>query len=334
MRTLVTGGTGYLGRTFSNILDQDPEIVNGGITYLVRKTSNPEAIKRLKSKRNAKTEECSLLDIGGLEDVLKRGNYDVIFHLAAQVKGPNVYENNTSGTRNLCYALSDRQEGPRLIFVSTLATRCLEEDGAICSDTPYNPKTDYSKSKQECEKIIKEYAKVGILPTIICPPAIVGPYDAEMESTYRLIKATGKLGFALTLGDGKNRISLIHADDLSRALIAAAHSDETIDKTYVLFDPTLENYTMQDYVRDIARVLHGKEIKVVGTPKKLLRLAAQVAGKNVMLTPKKIDELTSCFACDPAEIEGFREDISWTWRPREKIPNGIEACAKSFGLIK
>ena len=91
---------------------------------------------------------------------------------------------------------------------------------------------------------------------------------------------------------------------------------------------------MQDYVRDIARVLHGKEIKVVGTPKKLLRLAAQVAGKNVMLTPKKIDELTSCFACDPAEIEGFREDISWTWRPREKIPNGIEACAKSFGLIK
>ncbi|WP_439534036.1 NAD-dependent epimerase/dehydratase family protein [Polymorphobacter sp.] len=90
----------------------------------------------------------------------------------------------------------------RFVHVSSLAAR---EPGL----------SDYGWSKAGAEALV---AQSGLDWVMVRPPAVHGPGDTEMLPLFRLAAA----GFGLAPGGAAGRISIIHVDDLARALLVLA----------------------------------------------------------------------------------------------------------------
>ena len=108
---------------------------------------------------------------------------------------------NVAGTANIIAAARDAGVR-RFVHVSSLAAR---EPGL----------SDYGASKAGAEAVV---AASGLDWVMVRPPAVHGPGDREMLPLFRLAAA----GWGLAPGGPGGRLSLIHADDLARALLALA----------------------------------------------------------------------------------------------------------------
>lgn len=104
---------------------------------------------------------------------------------------------NVEGTANVL-AAAKAAGVRRFVHVSSLAAREPEL-------------SDYGASKAAGDALVMAS---GLDWVIVRPPAVHGPGDREMLPLFRLAKA----GWGLAPGEG--RISIIHVDDLARALLA------------------------------------------------------------------------------------------------------------------
>jgi nucleoside-diphosphate-sugar epimerase len=142
---------------------------------------------------------------------------DAVVHCAGDVddwaRYPLLYRVNVVGTENV---LNSFPNAGRFIYVSSASvydpfrsTMQLTEDSS-CG----NFLNAYSRSKREAE-IKVENAKQTIR-VILRPHAVYGPGDTTVLP--RLLKAR-RFGHFLVLGDGKNRISVTHVENLCEAII-------------------------------------------------------------------------------------------------------------------
>jgi nucleoside-diphosphate-sugar epimerase len=124
---------------------------------------------------------------------------EAVIHVAGLVSttDPDEFERaNVLGTMNMIEAA--RAGVPRFIFVSSLSAREPELSA-------------YGASKARAEMLIKAS---GLDWTIIRPPAVYGPRDAEMFELFR----AAKWGVVPVPAGG--RASMIHVEDLARLLLA------------------------------------------------------------------------------------------------------------------
>jgi uncharacterized protein YbjT (DUF2867 family) len=160
MKIALTGGTGFVGST---LIDQ-----------ALAKGHEIAALAR-RPQEDRKGIDWVGGDLGD-KDSLRQlvGGTDLVIHVAGLVKARDkaAFElGNVTGTLNLIEAA--RAAGPeRFIFVSTLATR--EPDISA-----------YGASKAQAEKLVKAS---GLDWTIVRPPAVYGPRDAEMFDLFRAAK--------------------------------------------------------------------------------------------------------------------------------------------------
>jgi len=163
--------------------------------------------------------------------------------------------------------------------------------------------------------------------TIIRPPAVYGPGDKEILKLFK----TMKHGFAPVAGDDDNTFSLIHARDLSRAILAAIGHKGAFGKTLEPDDGRKGGYTIMD-VADTAEDYLGRKIRTVEIPTPVLRLfaaanevVAKFSDEPAILSRYKVREMTypnwvsdqktqTLIPHWKPEIdleEGFRETIAW-----------------------
>lgn len=239
MKALVTGATGFIGSHVAEKL-----IANGfEVRCLTRKSSNN---KWLDSK-SVEFVVADFQDKPGLMNAVE--GMDYIFHIAglnfANKRGDfnNV---NTLGTKNLIDAVHEvGYPIKRFVYLSSQTATGPSEslEKPINEDTPRNPITAYGLSKKLAEDEVLAYA--GKLPfTILKPPAVIGPRDTAIYGFFKMMH----LGFAGLIGLNKKYISLIHSEDLSNGIVAAALSDKAIDQTYFLAN---DNFYHWDYIADV-----------------------------------------------------------------------------------
>lgn len=259
----ITGGTGFLG---SHVLEQ---ALGQGL--------RPQALtRRMGGAHFASGAPQPLWIEGTLADpaalaMLAEGA-DAVLHIAGAVNVPTreaFAEANIAGTQAVVDAA--RAAGVRrFIHVSSLAAR---EPGLSA----------YGWSKAGAEEVVRQS---GLDWTIVRPPAIYGPRDRDMFEMFR----AARLGVLPVPPAGA--ASVIHAADLARLLLAAAHGGGP-DWSERLFEPDdgrPGGWPHPDLARAIGQAM-GRRVWAPGMPAPLLRGAARLdrlaRGDRAKLTPDR-----------------------------------------------
>lgn len=155
MTVLVTGGAGYIGSHFVNILVKD-NIDCIVLDNLSRGHSEalPEQIK---------FEKVDLLDLEGLKDVFSKYQIDAIVHFAAfayvgeSVENPALYyKNNVIGSYNLITSAVEKSIN-KFVFSSTCSLYGNPTEIPISEELPTNPINPYAQTKLTIEKMLADY---------------------------------------------------------------------------------------------------------------------------------------------------------------------------------
>lgn len=216
-RVLVTGASGFIGYHLVQAL-----VEAGREVYcLVRPTSNTYQLESF---------DVSFLegDVTRKETLFKGVNLvDTVFHLAgstAVFKPETHFQVNEGGTRNIAEACVESGMPKRLVIVSSMgAVGPSPGDRPMTEEDPPSPVSHYGRSKLAGERVAEGRAdKIPI--TIVRPAIVFGEYDREFFRIFDLVAH----GWHLVPGLKKKYFSLIHAEDLAKALILAAEKGERL----------------------------------------------------------------------------------------------------------
>ncbi len=280
MRTLVTGGTGFVG---SHLIDA-----------LLKRGDEVTALVRTPAKAAGLADRGVRLVRGDLDalDALREAaeGVEVIYHVAGRVAARDDAEfllANRTGTTNLLTA-AQQSGAPRFVLVSSLAAAGPAARGTpLVGGEPPRPVTAYGRSKLAGEDVVRS----SPLPWVILrPPMVYGPRDTEVLKLFKL----ARWGLAPVFGKGEQELSAIFGPDLAGALIAVGTSPNTIGKTYLPCHP--EVFTSGALARQIGTAV-GRDVLVLSVPEPIGRGllaaiggAAKLTGTASVLSSEKADE--------------------------------------------
>jgi UDP-glucose 4-epimerase len=165
MHVLVTGGAGYIGsHTCLELLNSGHQVTV--IDNLVN--SSQESLQRVEklTGKNVKFHEADLRDREAMVRILGSEKFDAVIHFAAlKAVGESVakpleyYENNLTGTLNVCFAM--REHGIKnFVFSSSATVYGIPKSLPLTeeSDTPIHEVTNpYGRSKLIMEYILRDW---------------------------------------------------------------------------------------------------------------------------------------------------------------------------------
>ncbi len=177
MQILVTGGAGFIGANFLNLLvPRHPEhrFINlDALTY----AANPASLEPIAGRANYVFERADLCDGEAVRAVFARHRPDVVVHFAAEshvdrsISGPRAFlRTNIEGTFNLLEASRELWRSGEGLFhhVSTDEVYgSLGDTGLFTEDTRYDPSSPYSASKASSDHLVRAWGRTFGLPVRI-----------------------------------------------------------------------------------------------------------------------------------------------------------------------
>ena len=294
----LTGATGFIGRELQS------QMLAAG--YPVRALVRPDSQHRSQLLAGIHVVEVALNDERTLASALD--GVAMLVHCAGAVRGavPSDFASaNIDGLRHLCLAAAAQSTPPYILLISSLAAS--------------RPQlSNYAQSKFEGEQVLRSMASLSW--TILRPPAVYGPGDREMLPLFRAIRA----GLALIVGPAAQRLSLLHVEDLGRAVLACIeHQSVCSGLVFELDDGQERGYSWQDIIGAARGVMPVCELHV---PRSLLLVIARlnlwlcaVLGRAPMLTPGKVRELSEpSWLCDNSGLHA-----ATGWVPQLPLRAGL-----------
>ncbi|MCY4209963.1 MAG: NAD(P)-dependent oxidoreductase [Gammaproteobacteria bacterium] len=294
----LTGATGFVG---SNLLTA---LVNSG--YLVKAlTRRPqpghERIRWINGDLNKHAALAELVD-----------GCTGIIHCAGITRGNSLaqfLQVNLNGTQNLLAATRKVTPTPRFLLVSSLAAR-------------YPHYSWYARSKADAETLLLSERYARLSRTIFRPTAVYGPGDKEMRPLFRLLRR----GVLLASGAPTTRLSLIHVDDLTQAILLWLQT-QAAQGLFELDDGNAGGYRWED-IASIGRDTWQRNVTRVQVPAILLKCAAHInlwlartCRYPAMLTPGKVNEVTHAnWVCDNAPLT-----TCIGWRPTIRLAEVLDS---------
>lgn len=296
----ITGVTGFIGRHVASNMQRAGWTVTG----IVRPGSPREPPDGIRCMRARLIDADLLGPFDGAE---------VVIHLAGVVRAgtPQAYAAvNVEGTRHVAQAAA--RTGARFIHVSSQAAA----GGGLPSaprteDDPPRPITPYGHSKLAGERCVQDVDNLQW--TILRSVAVYGPGDKGFLPLFRLARR----GWFPVVGHLDTAYTLIHVDDLSRAIEAAAATAKGAG--HALFiggeSPVTTERFLQTLATSVKRAYRPHRI-----PGWLLRVAAeagQVAarlGYALPLDRSRLAELRAggfvCSVTKAHDLLGFSSEIA------------------------
>jgi len=299
------GATGFIGRRIAGHL-----IASG---YEVVGTVRPHS-RRAEQLPSGMTKKVAVLKPGdhGLRDAL--ASADAVIYAAGAVRGVSIDDfrpANVHGLGAVAQVIEELPESPRLLLLSSLAAS--------------EPRLSaYARSKREGEAALEGHP--GLASSIFRPPAVYGLGDREMRPLFDSIRR----GIAPRTGPPGQRLSLLHVDDLCRAVEAWLQCDASrLPGCLALHDGRDGGYRFDEIVEAVSP---GKRVWQIPLPRSVLATAALVneagcrlTGRLPMLSSGKVGELRHPhWVCDNA---GISEALDW--RPEISLREGIEGLYSS-----
>lgn len=296
----ITGATGFVGRHLLNLA------VRAGfpVRALTRQTQDDRP--NVTWVRGALDNPASL-------SVLCTGA-EVVIHIAGVVNAPareGFEAGNVAGT--LAVVEAAKEAGcRRFIHVSSLAATM--------------PKLSvYGDTKAKAEKIV---ASSGLDWTIIRPPAVYGPGDGEFLDLFK----TAKLGFVPLPPDADGRLSVIHVDDLSRALMSIIPEHESLTAaTFEVDDGKTGGWTQTGFAKAIGWAV-GKQIKPLAAPRWLLDFGAKTDRLLRRNKAKLTADRINYFCHDDWAVDPAKRLPPEIWTPQVETRQGLKDTAQWYRL--
>ena len=265
MRTLVTGASGFVGRTLcAQLIERGHDV-----SSLVRRPGAEPAGTRAVAG--------DLTDGPSLSAAIAAERPDCVIHLAAEIASQRserkIHAVNVEGTARLlevCLAPAPSgrpEEGPRVVFASTVVTG--DARGALLTEEdPLPVETPYGRSKQEGERMVLESG----LPAVVIRPSHV--YGSGGWYASELVAGLRRPGRLAVIGSGQNLWDIVHVHDVAHALVLAAEQAPAGSIYHVVDDQPI---TFYDFMALTARRLG------VGAPRRApVWLARMIAGSNAV----------------------------------------------------
>ncbi len=239
MKALVTGATGFLGGHFCDRLR-----AQGHDVRATARRDGPAAA-RLRAL-GVDVVLATLADAASLRRACE--GVEVVFHAAASVSytapAAKLEAANVAGTRHVLAAA--RAAGARrLVNVSTESVTLADADRVGTDESTPLPERwldDYSRTKAQAEREVQAANGDGIETVSIRPPWVWGERDT---SVLKAVAAMIRGGMFAFLGDGENRITPGHAQNVAAGAIAAAVSHAAPGRVYFVADddrPTVREF--------------------------------------------------------------------------------------------
>ena len=297
MTIALTGATGFVGRAALDLaaqarlpvraLTRQSQPARSGVEWIAGDLADKRALAKLVRGAEAVVHVAGVVNASDAAG-FEAGNVEGTFNLVDAAVGAGV---------------------PRLVFVSSLTAR---EPGLSA----------YGASKARAEKLVMAS---GLDWTIVRPPAVYGPRDAEMLDLFRI----ARLG-VMPMPPKTGRSSVIHVDDLARLLLALVPASEAT--THRVFEPDdgkPAGWSHYELARAIGWAM-GQRPWVLHLSRASLDRAAKadrlLRRGRAKLTPDRVgymahpDWTVSAEAAVPEEV----------WRPRVATRDGLKATAKWY----
>lgn len=299
MRSLVTGGAGFIG---SHLVDA---LLASGHEVIVLdnfSTGRPENLEHVKGK--VEIQECDLSNPGDWTRKLK--GIDWVFHLAAladivpSIQQPDPYfRANVVGTFNLLQACTAAGVS-RFVYTASSSCYGIPDVYPTAETAEIRPQYPYALTKRMGEELVMHWAQVYKLPAMSLRFFNVYGTRSRTSGTYGAVFGVflaQKLGGQAytVVGDGTQTRDFTYVTDVVGALVAAARSDR---------------------VGDAYNVGSGQTVSVN-------RLVQLLGGEKIHI-PKRPGEPDCTFA----DISRITRDLGWS--PGIPIEEGVAEVLKNI----
>jgi nucleoside-diphosphate-sugar epimerase len=270
MNILLTGGSGFLGRTLAEALA----------------ASGHRVVLPLRAAQAGQAQAHPLIHHASMHDLEAMrpedwrpllDGVDAVIHAAAIAHiGPSVPASrynavNRDASEHLAQAAA--QVGvTRFIFVSSIRAQVGATSAAVQTEaSPAQPTESYGQSKLEAERLIRSHLPQA---TVFRPALIVG---AEAKGNLATLVRLAALPVPLPLGGLQRPQAMISRDNLIAAIMLALLDDALMGETYVAADEPHPSVTdMLAFLREGM----GRPHWLVPVPQALLALPLRLIGKG------------------------------------------------------
>lgn len=298
MRVFVTGASGYIGSALAEAFARAGHDVLG----LVRSTEKARGLHAAEVATVVGTIESRADWIG------RAGECEVLVHAAAE-HSPRAFDLD----RELVEAFLEAARGakaPRL-FLYTSGVWVYGDTGGRRVDESSPPKPHpYVARRVEHERRVIE-ADGGALRTIVIRPGCV--YGGSGSLTASWFASALSEGAARIVGDGQNRWSMVHRDDLARLYVLAAESGCRAE----VFNATDRSRASVEECAEAASRAAGAAGRVVSTP--------------VVEAVTALGAWAECLALDQ-HVDSGKASRVLGWQPRHAgFVDETERCFLAWG---
>lgn len=311
MKVLVTGVTGFVGRSLAETLDARGHAVCGAA-----RRSPERAAPGIKYVR------VDAIDAGTSWRKVLAG-MEVVVHCAARVHvmgelaaDPLVAFRAVNVDGTLALARQAAAAGVRrFVFLSSVKVNGEGREAPYRENDPAAPQDAYAASKWEAEQGLREItARTGLEVVILRPPLVYGPgVKANFLSLMRAVDA----GWPLPLGAVRNRRSLLYLGNLVDAILACLQHPGAAGQTFVLADGA--PLSTAELVSALAEAL-GRPARLLAVPPGVMQWAAKLLGRG-----DTADRLLGSLWVDDCWI---REHLDWC--PPFSLEDGLRETARAY----
>jgi dihydroflavonol-4-reductase len=308
-KTLVTGGTGFVG------LHVARELARRGdeLRLLVRERSNLEPLEGIEFER-------VIGDVTDRDSVRKAvKGVERVFHVAGTTSmrsraRDRVFEVNVEGTRNVMEEALRAGVVRAVLTSSSSAVGAARPGETIDESQPFTVGRlgiAYINSKHEAELVSMRVAAKGLGLVIVNPSFVLGPWDPNPSGTSNAL--VRRLLLRRIPGYLDGAINIVDIRDVAKGHLLADERGEDGER-YLL---TGRNFTLQRLFADLSRI--------AGVPAPPVRMQGRlvVAGVSAMelmglRLPTSVDEVRSGTQWFTYRNDKAREKLGWEPRPHEE----------------
>ena len=294
MKLAITGGTGFVGsHVISYALGVGYEV-----NALTRREQPTTGLNWIRGSLDDRPALKALVD-----------GADAVIHVAGVINAPDAEgfeQGNVSGTLAML-AAATAGGVRRFVHVSSLAAR--EPQLSL-----------YGASKARAEELVESS---GLDWAIVRPPAVYGPGDKETLELFKMAKR------GLVLLPPSGRVSLIHAEDLARLLVALTQRGAAKKLIVEPDDGTPGGWSHKDFAKALGEAVGRRNVSL-STPRPVMRLAARLdrlfRRSRAKLTPDR-----AAYFCHPDwVVSSGKPAPPDLWYPRTETRQGLAATARWY----
>jgi nucleoside-diphosphate-sugar epimerase len=318
-QVLVTGATGFIGPCLVH------RLVDHGcaVRVLARRVPPPGLFPECVS-----VEVGDICDPGAVEAAV--AGCSRVFHLAAMLRASSRSSSplweyrsaNIAGSKIVATAAINAGVG-RVIFYSTVAVYGPSAPGQVHDEeSPPLATTLYGYTKREAEKVLMPLTSAG--GEALCVTLrIAAVYGRSTKGSYHEFVRWLRRGLFVPVGDGNNRRTIVHEEDVADAAVLAAWHPAAAGRTYNVTDGQI--YTTREIVRSIC-VQIGRRPPRIHVPVSAASRVARVVDSGMValglpvLAVPLLEKLT-----EDRAVNGMRIQQELGFRPRFDLRAGWEA---------